>query len=92
VGVRFPPTNRVGAPGQRLTETFQAAINYYSGPGSTLCGRTADLNGDGHLDLIVKTTFYWGASSVLLGKGDGHFRCRPSNYPVGGGNSAIAGS
>ncbi|HVO61040.1 MAG TPA: FG-GAP-like repeat-containing protein [Terriglobales bacterium] len=44
----------------------------------------ADLNGDGHLDMVA-TLSYSGKIAVLLGKGDGSFR-RVVKYSPGGSN------
>ncbi len=45
---------------------------------------TADLNGDGNLDLIAVNS-YGGDVTVLLGNGHGHFAVGP-NYAAGGNN------
>jgi hypothetical protein len=49
----------------------------------------ADLNGDGHADLIVSHSDAIGGTSVLLGKGDGSFGA-PSRYVTQGYSHAVA--
>lgn len=67
--------------------TFQPAISYKAGyvPVAVAVG---DLNGDGHLDLIVANQYQCnncnnGGVSVLLGNGDGSFQA-PVSYSSGG--------
>jgi hypothetical protein len=51
---------------------------------------TADLNGDGFLDLaVVDTVSYTGSLSVLLGNGNGTFQAQQV-YPAGNGASSVA--
>ena len=64
--------------------TFQAPVNYSSGGAYAISVIVADVNGDGHFDLVVTnlclptdcdtTTTYKGTVGVLLGNGDGSFR------------------
>jgi len=69
--------------------TFQPPVEYAAGSGP-LPVAVADLNGDGHLDLVVGNNFSNNAS-ILLGNGDGTFRQaltvdaagRPSSVAVG---------
>jgi hypothetical protein len=55
--------------------TFQVSsgVSMGSGPGTPQM-RTADLNGDGKLDLILSSSLQFVGISVLLGNGDGTFR------------------
>jgi hypothetical protein len=69
--------------------TFQAAVSYSLGGNGATSVAVADLNGDGHPDLVVAT---WcqnsppncgnGGVSVLLGNGDGTFQA-PVSYSSG---------
>ena len=64
--------------------TFQARADYGAGPGPTSIVAT-DVNGDGHLDLVVADSLGKGmgqeqAVSVLLGSGDGTFSEAHKNY------------
>ena len=68
--------------------TFQAAVNYTVGSPQSVA--VEDVNGDGHLDLVVaeQTPFV----DVLLGNGDGTFQ-PPVVYSsggAGGGGSSVA--
>jgi hypothetical protein len=71
--------------------TFQAAVTYISGePGAQITSvAVADVNGDGHLDLLVTAVQvgangnYGGAVFLLLGNGDGTFQAAVE-YPSGG--------
>ncbi|MFZ1918888.1 MAG: FG-GAP-like repeat-containing protein [Terriglobales bacterium] len=63
--------------------TFQAAVSYNSGSSSTTyvsAVAVADVNGDGHPDLLVANSYGVG---VLLGNGDGTFQAAVS-YSSGG--------
>ena len=68
--------------------SFQASVAYNPGGYQSYSAATADLNGDGKLDLIVANscnTFNncTGALAVLLGKGDGSFQ-NEVTYSSGG--------
>lgn len=63
--------------------TFQAPVASSPGIANLFSAATADLNGDGHLDLIFGT---YGAIIVLLGNGDGTFG-QPAYYSVPGGDA-----
>lgn len=58
--------------------TFQPAISYYSGGGLPNQVVIADVNGDGHPDLVVDNLCQAGCRTgsvgILLGVGDGTFR------------------
>jgi len=59
--------------------TFQPAVPYNSGGSNARSVQTADINGDGKLDLVVENACSTGdcstgAISVLLGNGDGTFQ------------------
>ena len=49
---------------------------------------TADLNGDGHLDLLI-TNYITDNVSVLFGDGDGGFTPTAAPVPVGNGPREI---
>ena len=72
--------------------TFQAAVTYNSGGYEAYSVAVADVNGDGHPDLLVAnccvSSDSWanGAVGVLLGNGDGTFQAAP-NYNSGGVNA-----
>jgi hypothetical protein len=72
--------------------TFQTRVDYPVGEEPTSVA-VADLNGDGHLDLIVtdgQSGFgIVNAVSVLLGNGNGTFRAEV-HYPAGGNPTAVA--
>jgi len=74
--------------------TFQAAVNYPTGPNSSSVA-VGDFNGDGKLDLAVANVGTVGDSpgnvSILLGNGDGTFQ--PAvNYSAGqDSTSAVVG-
>jgi FG-GAP-like repeat len=80
--------------------TFRSSIATYGGT-CTGCGQgpilTADLNGDGNMDIVLANgdtdqTLSFGQSgsvTVLLGKGDGTFLA-PVNYPIGANITAVA--
>jgi len=77
--------------------TFQAPITFNSSGYSSDSVAIADLNGDGHLDLVVAnqcadTSCVNGSVSVLLGNGDGTFQA-PVGYNSGGytTNSVVIG-
>ena len=72
--------------------TFQAAVNYPTGPNSSSVA-VGDFNGDGKLDLAVANVGTVGDSpgnvSILLGNGDGTFQ--PAvNYSAGQGPASVA--
>jgi hypothetical protein len=59
--------------------TFQPAVAYGSGGDFAFSVAVADVNGDGHLDILVQnfydsTSCTAGPLGVLLGKGDGTFQ------------------
>jgi hypothetical protein len=56
-----------------------ANSNNYAASATSLV--TADVNGDGHLDLIALTQY--NGVYIYLGNGDGTFQT-PTNYPTGG--------
>jgi hypothetical protein len=69
--------------------TFQAPTSFSSGEYDAMSIAIADVNGDGHLDLIVVNLCQSASScgepsgvSVLLGKGDGSFK-EPVSYSSG---------
>jgi hypothetical protein len=73
--------------------TFQAPVIYGSGGYGASSVAVADVNADGHPDLIVATSDPNGPGSsgpgqlgVLLGNGDGTFQAAES-FPAGGGGS-----
>jgi hypothetical protein len=70
--------------------TFQAPVSYSSGGFTASSVAIADVNGDGHLDLIVATLDPNGPNGlgpgelgVLLGNGDGTFQ-EATEFPSGG--------
>ncbi len=69
--------------------TFQAAVSYGSGGSNAFSVTAADVNGDGHLDLLVSNDCSsnnncgYGTVGVLLGNGDGTFQSAVS-YSSGG--------
>ena len=82
--------------------TFQGAVSYNSGGVDALSIAVADVNGDGHVDLLIANECInsgncfgggevgIGAASVLLGNGDGTFQPAVSYNSGGLGTSAIA--
>ena len=69
--------------------TFQDAFSYSSGGYGAVSLAIADVNGDGHPDLVVANqckdfTDHNGSVSVLLGNGNGTFQSAVS-YDSGGG-------
>jgi hypothetical protein len=69
--------------------TFQSHTDFAVG-NLPLCVATADLNGDGFLDLVVgDTVSYSGSVSVLLGNGNGTFQTQHA-YSSGNLPSSIA--
>jgi hypothetical protein len=75
------------------------AGHFVTGPASTIVSpgvvtlTAADVNGDGHLDLIASTGYSNGANLpgevlVLRGAGDGSFQA-PTTYNLGGGNLSV---
>jgi FG-GAP-like repeat/Bacterial Ig-like domain (group 3) len=75
--------------------TFQAPVTYSTGAGEASSVAIADLDGDGHPDLVTTGSCIFdscpnGSLSVLLGKGDGTF-LPPTHYNLGGyGTSSLA--
>jgi hypothetical protein len=68
--------------------TFQAAVPFPAGTGSSYFVATGDFNGDGNLDLAVAEQT--GASSdvvILLGNGNGTFQA-PAGYSTGATSAA----
>ena len=69
--------------------TFQAAVSYSAGGSGTDSVTIADVNGDGHLDLVTANCGNGsnecdnGTVGVLLGNGDGTFQA-PVSYSSGG--------
>lgn len=68
--------------------TFQSPVMYSSGGVAATGLAVADLNGDGHLDVIVTNQYQChncgtGQVSALLGKGDGTLK-NPVSYSSGG--------
>jgi hypothetical protein len=61
--------------------TFQAAQSYAVGSGASSVA-VGDLNGDGHLDLVVANR-YDGTVTILLGNGDGIFQAARNYGTVG---------
>ncbi len=75
--------------------TFQPQVSYPVGSTDNPYMLTADLNGDGILDLAVASTgqstgtYTAGSVSVMLGKGDGTFNSAVL-YPTNGYSAAVA--
>jgi FG-GAP-like repeat len=75
--------------------TFQAAVNYSSGENLPNAVALADINGDGHLDILVTNHYSGdhgdqdGSLAVLLGNGDGTFQTAVT-YDPGGAASGLA--
>ncbi len=84
----------LSAAASRATATFGTASRYpldAFGPPHALA--VADVNGDGHLDLVAATcesNTACGSVTILLGNGDGTFRGPLSLGSGGNGASAIA--
>jgi hypothetical protein len=80
--------------------TFQTAVTYDSAGADSLSIAVADINGDGHVDVVVANQCQsvacgagdFGGVSVLLGNGDGTFQAAVS-YPSSGviANSVVIG-
>jgi Bacterial Ig-like domain (group 3)/FG-GAP-like repeat len=77
--------------------TFQAAVNYDSGGINAVSVSIADVNADGHPDLVVvnkcgsdNTCTSDGTVAVLLGKGDGTFQAAVTHDTGGFGADAVA--
>ncbi len=66
--------------------TFQAPVNYDTGA-QPFSVTTADVNGDGKIDLIMATDA--NTAAVLIGKGDGTFG-RSSDYTAGAVPMSVA--
>ena len=66
--------------------TFKSHVDYP--PGGTFIA-TADLNGDGNLDLVTTNGQTQGAFSVYLGKGDGTFHSAVT-YPTNPSPGSVA--
>jgi len=73
--------------------TFQPGTAYTAGVAATSLA-VADLNGDGHPDLVVADMGVWpntyGAVSVLLGNGDGTFQPAVTYSSGAGGAYSVA--
>ncbi len=74
--------------------TFQSAVKYTLGSFEATGVAIADVNGDGHPDLVVSSECYksicnYGSVSVLLGNGDGTF---PATFilKVGSDTNSVA--
>jgi hypothetical protein len=92
VVANYSPTFQYGALGVLLGNgdgTFRAPVSYSSGGLKATSVAIADVNGDGHPDLIVanaslsSSNYYIGSVSVLPGNGDGTFQA-PLRYASGG--------
>ena len=68
--------------------TFRSAVSYGSGGNGTGQVAVGDLNGDGHLDLVVVNGGA-GAVAVLMGNGDGTFQA-PLAYQANGFPVSVA--
>ena len=69
--------------------TFAGHVEYAgAGGGAPVALATADLNGDGHLDIVV-VNYKTNNVSVLLGNGDGTFKTHVE-YAVGNGPMGVA--
>jgi hypothetical protein len=70
--------------------TFQAPLTFLSGGEYVSWIAVADLNGDGHLDVVMAN--YPGSVGVLLGNGDGTFgTVKAYGAGVGGASSVAIG-
>jgi hypothetical protein len=76
--------------------TFKSPVTYTSGGQHAAAVSVTDVNGDGHLDLVVGNSCQSngvclnGAVGVLLGNGDGTFRSPVSYISNGWGYESIA--
>jgi len=96
-----PVSERANSAAGQKPLQFAKVVDYPSGGLTVSSVAVADLNGDGHLDLVVGNacTSRWGcdpyepdlgAVGVLLGKGDGTFQATVSYSSGGYVSSAIA--
>ena len=92
-----PDCNESGAASVLLGKgdgTFQAPVSY-SGGYYAISAAIADVNNDGHPDVVVanfgqSSSNNTGAVSVMLGKGDGTFQARVGYSSIGLGTTSVA--